>query len=247
MPVTASSPFFMPARLLQGLYDIPAVKYDGYRVYANLPPCGAMRGHGSVDTRHAFECLVDRMARELGLDPFAVRRANLLHAPTRTLNDLMVNSYGLAGMSRQGRAGERLARAHRQAAARQGPRHGLFALRQRRCQADPLHRRAARGGQPQAGFRRRRHSAHRRRRYRPGLLDHGGDRRGRDAGHLARPHARHRRRHRGHAQGQRRLFVAHHLHGGQRGDRRREEAEGGPRRGRGPQARGARRRYRMRR
>lgn len=82
--------------LLQGLYDIPAVKYDGYRVYTNLPPCGAMRGHGSVDVRHAFENLVDRMARELGLDPFAVRRANLLAAPTRTLNDLMVNSYGLA-------------------------------------------------------------------------------------------------------------------------------------------------------
>lgn len=81
--------------LLQGIYDIPAIKYDGYRVYANLPPCGAMRGHGSVNTRHAFECLLDRMARELGLDPFAVRRANLLRAPTRTLNDLMVNSYGL--------------------------------------------------------------------------------------------------------------------------------------------------------
>jgi 4-hydroxybenzoyl-CoA reductase subunit alpha len=81
--------------LLQGIYDIPAIKYDGYRVYANLPPCGAMRGHGAVDTRHAFECLLDRMARELGLDPFAVRRANLLQAPTRTMNDLMVNSYGL--------------------------------------------------------------------------------------------------------------------------------------------------------
>ncbi len=82
--------------LLQGLYDIPAIRYDGYRVYANLPPCGAMRGHGGVHTRHAFECLLDRMARELKLDPFAVRRANLLQAPTRTLNDLMVNSYGLA-------------------------------------------------------------------------------------------------------------------------------------------------------
>jgi 4-hydroxybenzoyl-CoA reductase subunit alpha len=81
--------------LLQGLYAIPAIKYDGYRVYANLPPCGAMRGHGSVDTRHAFERLLDRMARELKLDPFALRRANLLQAPTRTLNDLMVNSYGL--------------------------------------------------------------------------------------------------------------------------------------------------------
>lgn len=82
--------------LLHGLYDIPAVKYDGYRIYTNLPPCGAMRGHGSVNVRHAFECLVDRMARELGLDPFVVRRANLLQAPTRTMNDLVVNSCGLA-------------------------------------------------------------------------------------------------------------------------------------------------------
>ena len=82
--------------LLQGLYDIPAVKFDGYRVYTNLPPCGAMRGHGSVDVRHAFECALDRMARELGLDPFAVRRANLLPVPTRTMNGLMVNSCGLA-------------------------------------------------------------------------------------------------------------------------------------------------------
>jgi 4-hydroxybenzoyl-CoA reductase subunit alpha len=81
--------------LLHGIYDIPAIKFDGYRVYANLPPCGAMRGHGSVDVRHAFEVLVDRMARELRLDPFAVRRINLLKAPTRTANDLLINSYGL--------------------------------------------------------------------------------------------------------------------------------------------------------
>jgi 4-hydroxybenzoyl-CoA reductase subunit alpha len=81
--------------LLQGIYDIPAIKYDGYRIYANLPPCGAMRGHGTVDVRHACECLIDRMARQLDLDPFAVRRANLLTAPGFTANGLMVNSYGL--------------------------------------------------------------------------------------------------------------------------------------------------------
>ena len=81
--------------LLHGLYDVANVKYDGYRVYTNTPPCGAMRGHGTVDVRHAFECLLDRMAGQLKLDPFAVRRANLIEAPTYTANDLMVNSYGL--------------------------------------------------------------------------------------------------------------------------------------------------------
>ena len=81
--------------LLNAIYDIPAVRYDGYRVYTNTPPCGAMRGHGTVNVRYAFECLLDAMAAELGLDPFQVRRMNLLDAPTRTINDLVVDSYGL--------------------------------------------------------------------------------------------------------------------------------------------------------
>ena len=81
--------------LLNGLYDIPAVKYDGYRVYSNTPACGAMRGHGTVNIRFAFESLLDTMAAELGLDPIEVRRRNLLQAPTDTINGLKVMSYGL--------------------------------------------------------------------------------------------------------------------------------------------------------
>ncbi|WP_299442613.1 4-hydroxybenzoyl-CoA reductase subunit alpha [uncultured Rhodospira sp.] len=82
--------------LLHGLYDIPAVTYDGWRVYTNLPPCGAMRGHGTVDMRAAFEALLDEMAADLGLDPFAVRRVNLLTAPATTLMGQKVLSNGLA-------------------------------------------------------------------------------------------------------------------------------------------------------
>lgn len=81
--------------LLNGLYDIPAVKYDGWRIYTNTPACGAMRGHGTVNARFAFESLLDVMAAELGLDPFQVRRRNLLKAPTETINGLKVMSYGL--------------------------------------------------------------------------------------------------------------------------------------------------------
>ncbi|MBL6931490.1 MAG: 4-hydroxybenzoyl-CoA reductase subunit alpha [Rhodospirillales bacterium] len=81
--------------LLNAIYDIPAVRYNGFRVYTNTPACGAMRGHGTVDVRHAFESVTDMMAEELGLDPFVVRRTNLLNAPIRTINDLEVTSYGL--------------------------------------------------------------------------------------------------------------------------------------------------------
>ncbi|HZB92404.1 MAG TPA: 4-hydroxybenzoyl-CoA reductase subunit alpha [Stellaceae bacterium] len=81
--------------MLYALYDLKRVRYVGKRVLTNTPPCGAFRGHGTVDVRFAFEALLDEMAEEMGLDPFAVRRANFLHAPTFTDNDLMVNSYGL--------------------------------------------------------------------------------------------------------------------------------------------------------
>jgi 4-hydroxybenzoyl-CoA reductase subunit alpha len=81
--------------LLHALYKVGAVRYRGYRVYTNLPPCGAMRGHGAVNVRFAFEALLDELAAGLQLDPFALRRANLIEPPYRTLNDLQVNSYGL--------------------------------------------------------------------------------------------------------------------------------------------------------
>lgn len=81
--------------MLYAIYDLHNIKYVGRRVLTNTPPCGAFRGHGTVDIRFAFESLVDQMAAELGLDPFAVRRANLLSAPCFTDNDLMINSYGL--------------------------------------------------------------------------------------------------------------------------------------------------------
>jgi 4-hydroxybenzoyl-CoA reductase subunit alpha len=81
--------------MLYAIYALDNVKYVGKRVLTNTPPCGAFRGHGTVDVRFAFESLLDEMASALGLDPFAVRRANLLQAPTFTQNDLMVNSYGL--------------------------------------------------------------------------------------------------------------------------------------------------------
>jgi len=81
--------------MLYAIYDLHNVKYVGKRVLTNTPPCGAFRGHGTVDIRFAFESLLDQMAHELKLDPIAVRRVNYLTAPTFTDNDLMVNSYGL--------------------------------------------------------------------------------------------------------------------------------------------------------
>jgi 4-hydroxybenzoyl-CoA reductase subunit alpha len=81
--------------LLNAIYDIPSVRFDGFRVLTNKPACGAMRGHGTVNVRFAFESMLDDLARDAGLDPAEIRRRNLLRAPCITPNGMRVTSYGL--------------------------------------------------------------------------------------------------------------------------------------------------------
>ena len=81
--------------MLFAIYDLHNVRYDGKRVLTNTPPCGAFRGHGTVNTRHAFENAMDEMSKKLGLDPFAVRRVNLIPELGFTASDQWINSYGL--------------------------------------------------------------------------------------------------------------------------------------------------------
>src|ERR1700757_4003696 len=81
--------------LLGALYDIPNIQYDGYRVLTNKPACGAMRGHGTVNVRFAFELQLDELAAKIGMDPAEIRRRNLLQPPCITVNGLRVQSYGL--------------------------------------------------------------------------------------------------------------------------------------------------------
>ena len=81
--------------LLGALYDIPNIQFDGYRVLTNKPACGAMRGHGTVNVRFAFESQLDELASAIGMDPAEIRRRNLLHSPCITVNGLRVQSYGL--------------------------------------------------------------------------------------------------------------------------------------------------------
>ncbi|MGC2709725.1 MAG: molybdopterin cofactor-binding domain-containing protein [Candidatus Sulfotelmatobacter sp.] len=81
--------------LLGALYDIPNIQYDGYRVLTNKPACGAMRGHGTVNVRFAFESQLDELAAKSGLDSAEIRQRNLLQPPCITVNGLRVQSYGL--------------------------------------------------------------------------------------------------------------------------------------------------------
>jgi xanthine dehydrogenase D subunit len=74
-----------------GPYVVPNVRLDTYGVYTNNPPCGAMRGFGAVQTAHACEAQMDKLAAKLGLDPVDFRCRNAMHqgatGPTGQLVD----------------------------------------------------------------------------------------------------------------------------------------------------------------
>ncbi len=74
------------------LYHIPNYKYDGYRMMTNKPAAGAMRGHGVPQPRFAFECLLNMIADDLGIDPIEIRRRNAMDPDTRTVNDMDIGS-----------------------------------------------------------------------------------------------------------------------------------------------------------
>ncbi|MCV7287171.1 molybdopterin-dependent oxidoreductase [Mycolicibacterium wolinskyi] len=63
-----------------GLYRFAAVDITTSAVYTNNPPAGAMRGFGATQACFLIESTVDAVAAELGRDPVALRRQNLLRA-----------------------------------------------------------------------------------------------------------------------------------------------------------------------
>ena len=76
-------------------YALDHYRFQASRLYTNHPPCGPKRGHGALQPRFAFEVHLDRMATQLGLDPVAVRRQNLVQPHTETVNGLRITSVGL--------------------------------------------------------------------------------------------------------------------------------------------------------
>lgn len=59
-----------------GPYRVPNARIEAFTVFTNNPICGAMRGFGIPQVAFACELQMDALARELGLDPLAVRLIN---------------------------------------------------------------------------------------------------------------------------------------------------------------------------
>ncbi|MEU4107851.1 molybdopterin cofactor-binding domain-containing protein [Streptomyces sp. NPDC027717] len=61
-----------------GPYDVADVDIEALALYTNNPPCGAMRGFGAVQACFAYEAQMDKLAKELGLEPVEFRQRNAM-------------------------------------------------------------------------------------------------------------------------------------------------------------------------
>ena len=72
------SPLGKGAILVTGSYDIPAAAVRARAVFSHTAPTQAYRSSGRPEVCFVIERLVDKAARKLGVDPVALRRANLV-------------------------------------------------------------------------------------------------------------------------------------------------------------------------
>ncbi|GLZ48557.1 oxidoreductase [Actinomycetospora sp. NBRC 106375] len=86
------------------LYRCANKRVDAEAVYTTTPPSGAFRGYGLGQVQFAIESALDDLARELGLDPFELRRRCVVrpgepfvasHDPGEHPDDLEFGSDGL--------------------------------------------------------------------------------------------------------------------------------------------------------
>lgn len=80
--------------LLQAPYKLNNFGFKTYRVYTNKPQCGAMRGHGAVNSRYAVESIIDDLAHKIKADPCELRLKNFLDSNTLTVGQYRITSNG---------------------------------------------------------------------------------------------------------------------------------------------------------
>jgi xanthine dehydrogenase D subunit len=74
-----------------GPYECPNATVDGWVVYTNNPPCGAMRGFGSVQNCYAHEAQMDKLAAALGMDPVELRMRNAMETGSSLITGQVVD------------------------------------------------------------------------------------------------------------------------------------------------------------
>ncbi len=83
------------AIMIRGPYHIPNVWVDGYVVYTNTIPTGAMRGYGVTQATWGFEMQMNKDAAAIGMDPVEFRLINALRKGEVNATRQVINDAGV--------------------------------------------------------------------------------------------------------------------------------------------------------
>ena len=86
-PYTGNSPRVIDQACIFscGPYRVPNLRVEGVSVLTNNANCGAFRGYGINQAAVAMEQLMDELALKLGMDPFEIRKINMLVVGDETI------------------------------------------------------------------------------------------------------------------------------------------------------------------
>ncbi|MCB1364888.1 MAG: xanthine dehydrogenase family protein molybdopterin-binding subunit [Rhodobacteraceae bacterium] len=73
-----SVPTYLHGTLMAGCYKTPNIYVNVKAVFTNTVPVDAYRGAGRPEASYQLERVIDKAARELGVDPIALRRQNFI-------------------------------------------------------------------------------------------------------------------------------------------------------------------------
>jgi len=100
----ACVPIVFSLRVAPSVYALPAIDLMSRMVFTNTQPTVPYRGAGRPEAIYLIERLVDKAARELGIDPVELRRRNYLSPddmPHHTATHFVYDSGDFAGTTEQ--------------------------------------------------------------------------------------------------------------------------------------------------
>ncbi len=75
---STATPTFLHGTLMAGNYTVPNVYVNVKAVFTNTAPVDAYRGAGRPEATYSLERVIDKCAREMGMDPVEMRRKNFI-------------------------------------------------------------------------------------------------------------------------------------------------------------------------
>jgi carbon-monoxide dehydrogenase large subunit len=113
-----------------GVYDIPTIYAESCGIMTHTVPTAAYRGAGRPEATYTIERLIDVAARELGIEPYELRRRNLIPPEAMPYKTALTFTYDCGEFEGNMQTAAGLAEldsfpARREAAQRQGKLRGI--------------------------------------------------------------------------------------------------------------------------